>query len=124
MNQIENNLSLKVAKKMMAALKFRQQRDIYYKRTIKEITVTEQMLIDKFNSQKGLCYWSGLRLDDKYNLLSKHPFSISVERLNNDLGYTPDNIVLTRRIFNLGRSDFSESEFLNVINDLKEELKG
>ena len=62
-------------------------------------------------------------MDEKYNSISRHPFAISVERLDNNIGYTFDNIVLTRRIFNLGRSDFPESEYNDVIRSLKEEFK-
>lgn len=120
----KKSLSIKVAKKMVGAMKYRLQRDIYYKRKIKPITVNEQDLIRKFEEQDGLCYWSGLPLNEDYNDISRHPFAISVERLDNNLGYSYDNIVLTRRIFNLGRSDFSSSEFLDVIKTLKEELSG
>jgi hypothetical protein len=122
-NTIVDGFSNNTAKKMIKALQYRKQRDIYYKRTIKEIQITENDLILKFQQQNGKCYWTNLTLNEKYNSISKHPFAISVERLNNDIGYTFDNTVLTRRIFNLGRSDFPEKDFFDIIQSLKEDFK-
>jgi hypothetical protein len=122
-NTIFEGFSINTAKKMIKALQYRKQRDIYYKRTIKEIGINENDLFEKFQQQEGKCYWTSLNLDEKYNLISKHPFAISVERLDNNIGYTFDNIVLTRRIFNLGRSDFPEKDFYDVIKSLKEDFK-
>jgi hypothetical protein len=49
--------------------------------------------------------------------------AISVDRLNNDLGYSYENIVLVRRMFNLGRSSFPEDQYAEVVQILKEEIK-
>jgi hypothetical protein len=122
-NIIFEGFSISTAKKMLKALEYRKQRDVYYKRTIKEIKINENDLFQKFQQQEGKCYWTSLKLDEKYNSISKHPFAISVERLDNNVGYTFDNIVLTRRIFNLGRSDFPEKDFYDVIKSLKEDFK-
>ena len=118
-----SDLSTKVAKKLVANMKVRKGRDIHYGRKIKEIEVDEYLLIQKFKEQKGLCHWSSLPLYEKYNLISKHPLAISVDRLNNDLGYSYEKIVLVRRMFNLGRSSFPEDQYAEVVQILKEEIK-
>ena len=116
-------LSFATAKKMMALVNLRMQRDVHYNRKIKEIKIDESMLMHKFHHQKGLCHWSNLPLQEEFNYISKHPEAISIDRLDGTLGYTYQNIVLVRRMFNLGRSDFSSSQFSSVMNKLKEEIK-
>ena len=112
----------KTAKKLMANVHYSQGRNKVSNRPVKEITITEQLLIKKFNEQDGKCFWSGLELDEQFNFIKHHPFAISVERLDNQKGYTYENIVLTRRLFNLGRMAFPENEFKNAIKILKDEM--
>ena len=74
-----------------------------------------------FNKQSGKCYWSNLPLNASYNKIKHHPFAISPERLDNSLPYDINNVVLCRRMFNLGRMAFPEKDFVNVMTQLKEE---
>lgn len=122
---IEDNptMPFNVARKIVANLKLRQKRDQHYKRKIKEISLTENDLLKIYENQKGRCYWSNIFMDTGYNLISKHPLAISVDRLDNKLGYTTENVVLTLRLFNLGRSDFSSKDFSRLVAHLKEEMK-
>ena len=79
-------------------------------------------IINKFNEQEGLCFYSKLPLQEKYNYVYKHPFAISVERINNKQGYLMDNVRLTRRLFNLGRGSY-DGNFQEVMSELVRELK-
>ena len=75
-----------------------------------------------YEKQSGNCYWSGLPMDANYNAIKHHPFAISPERLDNSKPYCKENVVLCRRMFNLGRMDFPEESFAIVVQQLKEEF--
>jgi len=115
-------MNRKTAKKLLSNVRYSQQRNKVNKRPVKEILLTEDMLIQKYEEQCGKCYWSGLKLDENFNYIKHHPFAISVERLDNSKGYTYENTVLTRRLFNLGRMAFPEIEFKKVISALFKEF--
>jgi hypothetical protein len=116
-------MDLKLAKGMIGGMAYSQGRNKVSGRPVKAITVTEQDLVDIYNNQQGKCYWSGLPLDEKFNKIKHHPFAISPERLDNALPYNKENLVLCRRMFNLGRMAFPEKEFGDVMKLLKEEFK-
>ena len=61
-------------------------------------------------------------LKEEYNYIKHHPLAISVERLDNQLGYTYENTVLTRRLYNLGRMAFPEDEFRKVLKEMNTEI--
>ena len=108
----------KTAKKLMANISYSQSRNRVNNRPVKEILLTEDLLIKKYEEQDGKCYWSDLDLDEGFNYIKHHPFAISVERLDNSKGYTYENTVLSRRLFNLGRMAYPENDFKSLISSL------
>lgn len=115
-------LDKKTAKQLLKNVRYSQGRNQVSNRPVREIFLDEDLLIKKFQDQNGKCYWSGLPLNEEFNAIKHHPFAISVERLDNKQGYSYENIVLTRRIFNLGRMAFPEQDFHTVIEQLKQEI--
>jgi hypothetical protein len=113
----------KLAKRMLSSIAYSQGRNKVSGRSVKEVTITVQDLIDMYKNQHGNCYWSGLPLDQKFNKIKHHPFAMSPERLDNSLPYDKNNVVLCRRMFNLGRMAFPEKEFGETMEILKEEFK-
>lgn len=85
---------------------------------IKEFKITVDDLKNQFALQKGLCYYFNKPLDKNYNYMRNHPLAISVDRIDNSKGYFPDNIVLCYRCANLGRGEFDQSKFEEVIEYL------
>ena len=116
-------MDIKLAKAMLGGIAYSQGRNKVSGRPVKEVTITEQDLVDMFTEQQGLCYWSGLPLDATFNKIKHHPFAISPERLDNSLPYSKENVRLCRRIFNLGRMAFPEKDFEEAMKTLKEEFK-
>jgi hypothetical protein len=116
-----NTMNESLAKGLISGMAYSQGRNKVSNRPVKEILLTTQDLIDMYYNQKGLCYWSKLPLNPIYNSIKHHPFAISPERLDNALPYDKDNVVLCRRIFNLGRMSFPEKAFEQVMMQLKEE---
>ena len=116
-------IDAKFAKKMLGSIAYSQGRNKVSGRPVKEVSITEQDLIDMYNKQNGLCYWSKLPLDPKYNTIKHHPFAISPERLDNALPYDTSNVVLCMRIFNLGRMAFPQNDFADAMEQLKKQFK-
>ena len=122
-----NELSKKTARKLIANVKAgqarnRQRKSLGNNVRIEAVEITYEDILKKYNDQGGLCFYSKLPLDEKYNYVYKHPFAISVERVDNKQGYTMQNIKLTRRFFNLGRGSYN-GDFQKVMSDLVQELE-
>ena len=112
------------AKKLVSNIKFGQTRNAARKSLgqglrVQPIEVSAKDLIRKFHDQEGKCHWSGISLDEKFNYIKRHPLAISVDRLDNQIGYIYDNLALTLRIFNLGKGSFS-GDFAGVMKTIKE----
>lgn len=71
--------------------------------------ITEQDLLEQYNKQSGLCYYTGelLSLDIGKN-------SISIDRLDSKTGYTKKNIVFTSWRINHMKNNDDEVTFLEI----------
>ena len=125
--EIKMELSNKTAKKLVANVKWGQGRNKHRKSLgssglrVEDIEITNEDIIYLYDKQGGMCHYSGLPLKEEYNHIPRHPFAISVERLDNKKGYVLDNIKLTRRLFNLGRGSYA-GDFNKVMKTLVFEL--
>jgi hypothetical protein len=72
--------------------------------------ITLQDLLDIYNSQNGLCYYSKVKL----NLNFKSDWQCSIERLNPDIGYIKENVALIALEFNTA-SQMSAEKFTELI---------
>ena len=116
-------MDFKLAKGILGGIRYSQGRNRVSGRPVKEVMITEQDLIDKFKQQDAKCYWSGLPLNPDFNKIKHHPFAISPERLDNSKPYDVNNVVLCRRMFNLGRMAFPEKDFGEAMQMLREEFQ-
>jgi hypothetical protein len=65
--------------------------------------ITIQHLKDQYAKQKGLCFYTG------------EPMKVcSVDRVDSDRGYQPDNIVMCERYVNVFRGDIPVTDFLKL----------
>jgi hypothetical protein len=86
-----------------------------------ELFMTEKDFINWYNSQEQKCYYCSRNLkqiqqDNHYHRTNK----LTIDRKNNDKGYTLDNIVLACWICNNVKSNlFNEIEMLIIGNTLK-----
>jgi hypothetical protein len=116
-------MDFKTAKRILKGIHYGQKRNQLSSRPVKNIEINIEDIIRLYEHQGGRCYWSGLILNPDFNYIKFHPFAISVDRLDNNTGYVFDNIVLCRRMFNLGKIAFNSDDFKDVMESLEHEYK-
>jgi hypothetical protein len=60
--------------------------------------------------QEGICVYTGLKMELQPNTL----LSVSVERIDSDIGYTPENTVLCCNVVNRMKSDLDAEIFFDI----------
>lgn len=83
------------------------------------VEITEDDLRQQFIKQDGKCYWFGIDLDPMDIFKPRYPLALSVDRIDNEKVYRPDNIVITCRLANLGRGTCPMNIYKDVIDILK-----
>jgi hypothetical protein len=79
-----------------------------------EFSLTADDLRAMWKEQDGICCYSGLPMKLEPNTL----FSVSVERVNNSVGYTPDNTVLICKGVNSMKSSMTGEEFYTFCSSI------
>ncbi|NBN99704.1 MAG: hypothetical protein EBV19_10780, partial [Flavobacteriia bacterium] len=86
-----------------------------------EINISIEDLKEIYNKQNGKCFWFNVSLDINSVLEKGNLLSMSVDRIDNNKGYTKDNIVICCRFANLGRQDCNFDRFKDIIKYIKNE---
>lgn len=68
-------------------------------------------LLDLYNNQKGLCAISGVPLTNIRGS-GRIPTNISIDRIDNNFGYTKKNVQLVCSIVNKMKSEYTEEQLL------------
>ncbi len=77
--------------------------------------ISAEWVIEKFKSQEERCYWTGVPMDSGDRNLQP-----SLDRLDNNLGYYSDNVVITTWFSNRARSDIPVFDFVKLIHLIHE----
>jgi len=72
-----------------------------------------------FEEQEGRCAFLGTKLDPQDIFITNHPLAPSVDRINNDIGYTLDNIQICSRFANLGKRSYPTEKMAEVVDRIK-----
>lgn len=72
-------------------------------------------------NQKELCYYTKIPM--KLTSRKKDPYQVSIDRLDSDIGYTRNNVVLCCQAVNYMKNDYKLEEFTNFLKSLFEALK-
>lgn len=83
--------------------------------------LTSSLLRGLHEKQRGRCYWFGVPFT--YEVKSG-PTLISIDRLDNDQGYTSDNVVLACDAANRGRREYDAQQFDTFVALLRTSMRG
>ena len=68
-------------------------------------------IVNCWNTQYQTCAYSGIEMTLEAGQLN----TVSIERINSDIGYTKDNTILVCQAINRMKSDFKYDDFYNQI---------
>lgn len=71
-------------------------------------------VIAVYNKQEGKCFYSGRQIVP----YTHNPHSISIDRIDSDIGYTPENIVLCCTMVNYMKQEYDKELFIQFCNDI------
>jgi hypothetical protein len=77
-------------------------------------------IVDCWDKQLQTCAYSGRKM----TLENAKPNTVSIERIDSNIGYTKENTVLICHAINRMKSDFKLSEFVDFCKDISKFLKG
>ena len=79
-----------------------------------EHTLSKDDIYEILEEQDGKCFYSGRNLVFEYNNINK----ISIDRIDNNKGYTRDNVKLVCWVVNQAKSNMEHDEFLSLVKDI------
>jgi hypothetical protein len=87
--------------------------------------LTEEMVEEVWEKQKGGCFWMGSRLhlellaEDIPRWGPNSPLIPVISKIDTSKGYVKDNIILCHKFSDLGREDYSFEKMRDVIQTIR-----
>lgn len=81
------------------------------------IDINTPYIKNLFNFQNGLCAISKIKMEKEAG-----PFSLSIDRIDSNKGYTKDNVQLICSCLNSMKKDLSNDEFISVLKKVSENI--
>jgi hypothetical protein len=85
-----------------------------------EVNISTEDLKEIYNKQNGKCFWFDIPIDINSVLEKGNLLSMSADRIDNNKGYTKDNIIICCRLANLGRQNCEFNKYKDIIKYIKE----
>lgn len=80
--------------------------------------IDKEFITNSLLNQNNKCYYSNILFDNNSNL-----YSMSLDRLDSNKGYTKDNVVLCCSMVNYMKAEYPLDLFLNVMNKILNNMK-
>jgi hypothetical protein len=80
----------------------------------REFNLTPENLLKIYNSQNGMCYYSGIKMEIALKGYSSNNYVLSIDRKDSHRGYTEDNVVLCCDAVNTMKMQMETDEFLSL----------
>jgi hypothetical protein len=82
-----------------------------------KLDIDKEYILKLYKKQKGLCYWYKFKMEP--STISRYPLQPSIDRIDNKMGYTKDNVVLCCLMANLGRNVCDVETWKDILKKLK-----
>jgi len=79
-----------------------------------DFSITLQDVVNAWNEQGRICAYSGREM----TLEAGHLNTVSIERIDSKIGYTPENTILVCQAINRMKSDFEYNDFYDLCRDV------
>jgi hypothetical protein len=79
-----------------------------------EFNLTIQNIVECWDKQQHVCAYSGRTMTLEAGKLN----TVSIERIDSDIGYTPENTILVCQAINRMKSDFRYDQFYYLCRDV------
>lgn len=79
------------------------------------ITITEEEIVALWKQQNGLCAISGMMMLSIF----KDPQTISIDRIDSNIGYINGNVQLICQWVNLAKNNFSNTKIIDILQRFK-----
>jgi hypothetical protein len=79
-----------------------------------EFALTIQDIVNCWQEQNQICAYSGRKM----TLVAGMPETVSIERIDSRIGYTPENTILVCQAINRMKSDFEFEDFFELCKDV------
>lgn len=83
-----------------------------------EFNLQTSNIVNFWNAQSGICAYSGREMTLQSGKLN----TVSIERIDSKIGYTPENTILVCQAINRMKSDFSFQDFYEMCSDVAQFL--
>ena len=87
------------------------------KKTARELTITREDIVERYEAQSGRCFYSGMKLN--FELKKHSPMYPSVDRVDSTRGYTPDNIVITCWWMNRAKFTYTAEDYISLVEEFR-----
>jgi hypothetical protein len=85
----------------------------------RKFELTDEIIMKKLKEQKECCYISNLPI----SLVPKNPYSLSIDRIDNNKGYTIENTIIVTKFINNCKNTLSIDEFIKCIKEVYNNIK-
>ncbi len=93
------------------------------KQSYLKVTITIHDLLEIYNKQNGLCYYSGIKMETKTYGQKRSPYRMSLDQRIPKAGYTKENIVLCCWQANAAKDEFSEEQLYEFCENIVKHRK-
>jgi len=120
--EMKNRVAIKQRKKHRLNMIFNSAKGNSKRKGIK-FDLSQDFINSLFEKQKGLCFYSGKPMYDDITGMENSNDSVSIDKIIPSKGYIEGNVVLCRWIINRIKQDLTIEEFLQMSEDIKNNMK-
>lgn len=83
-----------------------------------EFNLTPEYLMELYHNQKGMCYYSGIKMEIAIKGTTNNYNTLSVDRIDSTKGYVKENVVLCCDCVNTMKMNLPTNEFVSICRNV------